>query len=276
MIFFAGWCFATALLHGLHLPYGSALPTSLHGAPFAGLYGSSSLFAIDGSFTHVADTVKPISEAKPSGLSSLRFELFLKSFVPSCDFPSSLDTEEWVGRRRGEEERQRRIWRRSAAIGGVGVGGAEKEENQKRIWRRSAIGVGEEYVGGEWVDEWRRRGEGEDAVLRRRPAPGRGVTAMGRRGGIVSYTDFGPIDLPPQRPAFLRPRPVLDSQGRIGERWVEEGRGVEGKKGEREERRLEVKEGRGREPPSGPFLRNERGFSGLQQRRSECYRFLTP
>ena len=142
------------------------------------------------------------------------------------------------------------------------------EENQKRIWRRSAIGVGEEYVGGEWVDEWRRRGEGEEVVMRRTPAPGRGVTAMGRRGGVVSYTDFGPIDLPPQRPGFLRPRPVLDSQGRIGERWVEEG----SKKGEREER----KEGRVREPPSGPFLRNERGFSGLQQRRSECHRFLIP
>ena len=134
--------------------------------------------------------------------------------------------------------------------------------------------MGEEYVGGEWVDEWRRRGEeeelkrrgeGEEVVMRRRPAPGRGVTAMGRRGGIISYTDFGPIDLPPQRPGFLRPRPVLDSQGRLGERWDDEGRG-ESKKGEREEKRERV-EGRGREPPSGPFLRNERGFSGLQQRR---------
>ena len=115
------------------------------------------------------------------------------------------------------------------------------------------------------------RGEGEEVVMRRRPAPGRGVTAVGRRGGIVSYTDFGPIDLPPQRSGFLRPRPVLDSQGRIGERWVDEGRGVEGKKGDREERRLEGKEGRVREPSSGPFLRNERGFSGLQQRRSECH-----
>ena len=197
----------------------------------------------------------------------------------------SPDTEEWAGRRRGEEERQRRIWRRSAAIGevggGIGVeGGGEKEGNQKRIWRRSAIGVGEEYVGGEWVDEWRRRGErgedgvrrragetGEEVVLRRRPAPGRGVSAMGRRGGIVSYTDFGPIDFPPQRPGFMRPtRPVLDSQGRVGERWGEG-------KGEREEKRERV-EGRGREPPSGPFLRNERGFSGLQQRRSEFHPYF--
>ena len=133
------------------------------------------------------------------------------------------------------------------------------------------------------MDEWRRRGEmgeevkkrrgdpGEEEVfLRRRPAPSRGVTAMGRRGGIVSYTDFGPIDLPPpQRTGFIRPRPVLDSQqGRKGERW-DEGRGEGGKKGER-------LESRGREPPSGPFQRNERGFSGLQQRRSECHQYLRP
>ena len=133
------------------------------------------------------------------------------------------------------------------------------------------------------MDEWRRRGEmgeevkrrgdpGEEEVfLRRRPAPSRGVTAMGRRGGIVSYTDFGPIDLPPpQRAGFMRPRPVLDSQqGRKGERRDGEGRREGSKKGEQVE-------GRGREAPSGPFLRNERGFSGLQQRRSECRQFLRP
>ena len=214
------------------------------------------------------------------------------------------DTEEWAGRRRGEEERQRRLWRRSAAIGGVGLGGmgSGKEENQKRIWRRSAIGVGEEYVGGDWVDEWRRRGEeigkgrgedlkgrGEELAMRRRQAPGRGVAALGRRGGIVSYTDFGPIDLPPpQRQGFMRAKP--DYQGRKGERLEEgigrgevgkvEGRMREHPSGEREEVNR-VFERRGREPlgvakkpqhsnwepPSGPFLRNERGFCGLQQRR---------
>ena len=191
--------------------------------------------------------------------------------------PVPPDTEEWAGRRKGEEERQRRLWRRSAAVLDNN-GGVEKEE--KKIWRRSAIGVGGEYDGGDLVDHhpWKHSGEEkivgesksrgvrEDVVMRRRPAPNRGVTAPGRRGGgLVSYTDFGLIDWPPppppppshNRPGFLRPRPGLEPQGRLGGRWEESER-ENGKKN---------RVGREREPSSGPFLRNERGFSGLQQHR---------